>query len=230
MSAALLEEDCDKVFKQWTDHYNDVHDGYLNIKDLLQDTVVRLETDEADRMTPFHVHIDETVANKITIRSGQLKKKENTGKYIQEGIGRKVIIKYRSQTDADDNQKVVELIERQCHVYEGSFKNDQLSGFGRSVRGDLKQDIIGFFQRGKQHGYGRTAAAQSSTEGIFESGRLVLDHQYCKEQNDDDFSQQKFDLCSYSISMPLRRGLEDLAKYFDAAKESSEKEIAELKK
>ena len=207
-----------------------MHTGYLNIKDLLQDTVLRLETDEANRITPFNVHIDETIMNKITIRSGQLKKKENSTKYIQEGIGRKVIIKYRSQTDADDNQKVVELIERQCHVYEGSFKNDQLSGFGRSVRGDLKQDSIGFFQRSKLYGYGRTAAAQSSTEGIFESGRLVLDHQYCKEQNGDDFSQQKFDLCSYSISMPLRRGLQSLKEYFDAAKESSVKEIAQLKK
>ena len=73
------------------------------------------------------------------------------------GLGRKIILKFKSiKMEKDEKHDTITAFEpNQCLIQEGQFVGDVLNGFGRSIRGDLKQDKIGFFRSGKLNGYGK---------------------------------------------------------------------------
>ena len=62
-----LEETCQQFLIHLKDHYTQTFDGYLDIKQLLDDTV--LISDPANQ-NEFNIHVDESIPDKIIIRSG----------------------------------------------------------------------------------------------------------------------------------------------------------------
>ena len=86
---------------------------------------------------------DETKVEEENVE-GKEKEKEDEEKQpvrkVLDGIGRMIILRYKSHIDSG-------LDEKYCYILEGQFKNDKLVGFGRIltfVGGELKQQI-GFF-------------------------------------------------------------------------------------
>ena len=67
----------------------------------------------------------------------------------------------------NDNFVIDTFENKNCFIQEGQFKNDQLYGFGRSIKGDFKTSQIGLFEGGKLNGYGRMTTNQSIKDGLF---------------------------------------------------------------
>ena len=91
----VLQEECRIYLKNYVNHFMEVHNGYLNIKTLLEDTVLHLSAGDDKQIIPFNICIDGSIQDKIIIKYGQLKQ-INKG-YIIQGIGRKIILKYKSE-------------------------------------------------------------------------------------------------------------------------------------
>ena len=93
--------------KQFVDYFIEVHEGYLDIKQLLEDTVVILKTTKTKKIVPFTVSVDEITQEKIIIRYGQLDKF-----HLVEGLGRKITFNYKSDIDPNGNETIVKFNPR----------------------------------------------------------------------------------------------------------------------
>jgi len=47
--------------KAFLEHFDEIHEGYLNAKELLEDTMLYLGIDHKEKVIPFTVSIDESV-------------------------------------------------------------------------------------------------------------------------------------------------------------------------
>jgi len=57
----VLQEECRIYLKNYVNHFMEVHNGYLNIKTLLEDTVLYLTAGDDKKITPFNIYIDGSI-------------------------------------------------------------------------------------------------------------------------------------------------------------------------
>ena len=88
------------------------------MKQLLEDTLLFLQTDKDNQLIDFDVSIDENLKNKVIIKAGQLKTTKDN-KHLIEGVGRKIILDYKSETNSNHEDSIIGFVEKQCYIVEG---------------------------------------------------------------------------------------------------------------
>ena len=115
------EEKCLSSLDEFGKYFAEVHNGYLNVKELMAETVTffqrtTLEEGALGEMIPFDIKIDDNRSRLVT-KAGQLA--EVKGRWILEGLGRKTILKYKTKIDEEENETIESFVKAACFVQEG---------------------------------------------------------------------------------------------------------------
>ena len=68
MREKFVDETCEKFLSLLEEHFVEANHGYLNMKELIEDTVLTFSSSQ--EIEPFSVNIDEMTESKITTRAG----------------------------------------------------------------------------------------------------------------------------------------------------------------
>ena len=124
-------------FNNFENLYQSPQNGFLNIEELIEDTMIVFERKKDLSVVPFQVVI-ELNGEVITQMSGQLKDAGYRKKCIH-GLGRKIVLKTCYNTNTDGSKGGLTGFKSSLsYVFEGQFLENQLNGFGRSIRSDGK--------------------------------------------------------------------------------------------